>query len=242
VGKWEECNRFNHCEIRDYEKVFPEEKLRPAFRSEVPVSLQKGKYRFDFASCRSTWVTQAIGPDPIELNIGGGRKYNCEISIFPRSVMEHGGGGDYTCWVPYAVGVRTFDTLDLMKEFPRIGLPQFCRPEQNYPEPFMIRSGIEEFAFSLDLVCATSGRTADGRGVLRIKLNRFASNLVREASRAKEPLNTILCSKEIEGPQVATDSAGKTNVSYQPSTDAAEARRQLKCFREKVKVPMPCSR
>ena len=135
VGIWKECNRFDHCETKEYAPAFPEEKKRRAFRPEVPVSFQNGKYRFDFASCRSTWITHAIGNDPIELNIGGSHKYNCVISIFQDSVMDHGGEGSYTCWIPYSVGVRTFDSLDLLSEFPKTGLPQFCRPERTSPEP-----------------------------------------------------------------------------------------------------------
>ena len=241
VGSWKECDRFDHCDTRDYEEVFPEEKKRAAFRPLVPVTYQDGKFGFDFASCRSTWVTHTLGADPIQLNIGGDSRYNCVISIFPRSVMEHGGEGAYNCWIPYSVGVRKFDTVDLMNEFPKAGLPQFCRPQQTHPEPLMIRSGPEEIAFSLDLVCATVSKLPDGRGSLRIELNPFARDLVRDAAKADGPLNTLLCMDQIEGPQVAADSAGKTILTYQMSTDPAKARREQKCIREKIRAPMPCS-
>ncbi len=59
---------------------------------------------FDFASCRTTWVTQIKNDKPVLI-------YD---------------SGDYQCKIPYSVGKREFDSLDLRAEFPKLGLPQFC--------------------------------------------------------------------------------------------------------------------
>lgn len=241
VGKWEECNRFNHCETKNYEAAFPEEKRRTALKPEVPVAFQDGSYRFDFASCRSTWVTQALGKDPINLNIGGSEKYNCVISILPESSIEHGAEGSYTCWIPYSVGIRTFGTLDLRSELPKAGLPQFCQPQGTNPEPLRIRSGIEVIARSGELLCATLGKSPDGSEFLHIELNSFVTDLLRDAVKAEGPLNTLLCMEQIDGPQVVIDAMGKANLSYKLSTDPARAKRQQKCVHDNFKVPMPCN-
>ena len=241
TGKWKECNRFNRCENKNYDAAFIEEKKRNAFRPEVPVAFQNGSYRFDFASCRSTWITQALGKDSTILNIGGSAKYNCVISIFPESLIENGTGGSYTCWVPYAVGIRTFDTLDLMSELPKAGLPQFCRTQKTSPEPLMIRSGTEVIAQSGDLVCATLDKSPDGSKLLRIELNSFVMDLVRNAAKVDGHLNTLLCLDQVDRPQVAINAAGKVNLSCKLSTDQARARRQQKCIHDNLKAPGPCN-
>jgi hypothetical protein len=79
----------------------------------------------DFKSCRSTWVTQATGSDPVCLNISGDYPYRCQISYIPEKVLDHGGAGSYVCEVPFEVGQRKLASLDLLKELPLLGLPQF---------------------------------------------------------------------------------------------------------------------
>jgi hypothetical protein len=64
VGPWKECDRFDRCNLLLHEAVFTEEKRRPAFKPDIPVRYEQGKYVFDFASCRSTWVTKSDEPDP----------------------------------------------------------------------------------------------------------------------------------------------------------------------------------
>ena len=57
VGTWKECDRFDRCAQVVNKAIFPAEKKRASFKPEVPVSYEKDNYVFDFASCRSTWVT-----------------------------------------------------------------------------------------------------------------------------------------------------------------------------------------
>jgi hypothetical protein len=123
IGPWKECDRFGKCRSVVHEIAFPHERDRPNFRREVPVSFQRGKYVFDFASCWGTWVTQS-GIEDLNLNIGG-TPYRCEIAYIPQHVMDHGGEGSYLCRVPFSVGKRELDSLDLLPELPKLGLPQF---------------------------------------------------------------------------------------------------------------------
>ncbi len=132
VGKWKECNRFHTCEEKDYPAIYPHEKLRPGFRSEIPVSYVDGKYIFDFASCRSTWITHTDGEKVVlELNIGG-YPSECQISYLPKGLAAYSSDGttfsdgSYTCKIPFSVGKKTFGSLDVRTEFAKANLPQYC--------------------------------------------------------------------------------------------------------------------
>ena len=126
VGKWKECDRFGRCEQKEYPAIYPEEKQRPGFKPEIPVSYADAKYVFDFASCRSTWVTHTDGRKPdLDLNIGW-QSNGCFIAHVPADATGRGGSVDYTCTVPFRVGKRAFGSLDLLTEFPKAGLPQYC--------------------------------------------------------------------------------------------------------------------
>ncbi len=56
TGKWKECDSSGRCKQEDYPAIYPEEKQRPGFRPEVPVSYVNGRYVLDFASCRTTRI------------------------------------------------------------------------------------------------------------------------------------------------------------------------------------------
>jgi hypothetical protein len=137
VGQSKECDRFGRCEQKDYPAIYPEEKQRPGFKPEIPVAYADGKYVFDFASCRSTWVTHTDGGKPdLELNIGA-RPEGCFIAYIPEEVMQHGGAGDYTCTIPFQVGRRAFGSMDLWSELPKLGLPQYCAKQVTKTGPYM---------------------------------------------------------------------------------------------------------
>jgi hypothetical protein len=57
IGTWKECDRSHRCEEKTYPVIYPEESQRSAFKPELPISYVDGKYIFDFASCRITWIT-----------------------------------------------------------------------------------------------------------------------------------------------------------------------------------------
>ena len=49
-GRWKECDRFDHCEQKNYPEFDPDEKQRAGVKPEVPVAYDHGKYVFDFSS------------------------------------------------------------------------------------------------------------------------------------------------------------------------------------------------
>jgi hypothetical protein len=137
VGKWKECDRFGRCEQKDYPAIYPEEKQRPGFKPEIPVAYVDAKYVFDFASCRSTWVTHTDGQKPdLDLNIGA-QPGGCFIAHIPADATGREGNTDYTCTIPFQVGKRAFGSLDLLTEFPKAGLPQYCAKQVFKTGPYM---------------------------------------------------------------------------------------------------------
>lgn len=239
VGKWHECDRFDRCRYTSYEAVFPEEKKRAAFRPEVPLTFRNGKYRFDFASCRSAWVVQTAGDEPLNFNIGGSDPYRCFIAVFPESVLEHGGEGAFMCSVPYSVGVRSLSSLDLIHELPRIGLPQFCWPGSGRAEPLMIREGPGAIAYTTDVVCASLAKSTEAE-TLRIKLNRFATDLVLHSAQTAGTLNTLLCLDALDGPTVVPDTRGRPSLLFELSSDRRLAANQKRCIRKNLLAFGPC--
>jgi hypothetical protein len=114
IGKWKECDRFGRCSEANY----------PAVSSELPVKYVDGKYIFDFASCPSAGITHlTAGVPDLHLNIGRSRD-RCMIAHTPEIAYQLRGG--YTCSIPSSVGTRAFDSLDLISELPKLGLPQYC--------------------------------------------------------------------------------------------------------------------
>jgi hypothetical protein len=65
------------------------------------------------------------------LNIWGDQ-FRCSITYIPsaRSDVPAPSKSNYLCQIPYAVGVRAFNSIDLRSELPRAGLPQFCRENE----------------------------------------------------------------------------------------------------------------
>jgi hypothetical protein len=137
VGKWKECDRFGHCEQKDYPAIYPEEKARPGFKPEIPLKYIDGKYVFDFGSCRSTWVTHVAGSKAdLDLNIGA-QPDGCFIAHIPADAEGNEGNTDYTCKIPFQTGARAFSTLDLLTEFSKNGLPQYCARQVIKTGPYM---------------------------------------------------------------------------------------------------------
>lgn len=229
IGTWRECDRFDRCTHLIHEAVFPEEKRRPAFREAIPVRYEQGKYVFDFASCRSTWVTKSDDPDPINLNIGGDSAYRCQIAYLPESVARHGGKGDYVCRVPFVLGTRVFNSLDLQREFTKAGLPQFCRPVDPKGEPLLIRRRSGEVATTVDVTCATLKYAAPGVAKLEFQLNPYAHDLVAHGSPERGPLNTLLCFEPVKGPDHLGEGAAKARVTYTLNADAEQYRKMEAC-------------
>src|SRR5665213_2874880 len=240
VGHWRECDRFDRCQQHEYPAVYAREQQRRGFKQEVPISFQNGKYVMDFGSCRSTWVTQATGSDPVSLNISGDYPYRCQISYIPKRVLDHGGAGSYVCEVPFEVGQRKLASLDLLKELPLLGLPQFCREVNKRGEPLLISENEWNLATTVDVECVTVTPGKEANGTLEIKLNQFASDLVRKASTNSTAFNTLLCLAPIAPPKISVDVAGRAVLTYRFNSDPPHAEKQKRCVTEQFKPPMPC--
>jgi len=183
VGKWKECDRFARCEQKNYPELDPYELQHPGIKPEIPITYVGGKYIFDFSSCRSTWVTHTDGGKPdFELNIGSYPE-GCTVSYLPDDVLKHGGSGDYTCKIPFAVGKKTFDSLDLLSEFPKMGLPQYCerpKPVLTGPIPADLEPSFKKGL--TQIFTATYDTGNNGSGIAQARLH-FQKNAASRSDR-----------------------------------------------------------
>ena len=227
VGPWQECDRFGRCHKKVYDAVFPEEQKRSTFKPEIPVSYVNSQYRFDFASCRSTWITKADGSNPINLNILGGSPYRCEIAYIPQNVLEHGGEGDYFCRIPYSVGARSFNSLDLIREGPLNGLPQFCHSRYPGGEPLLVQ---DSHGFPVaSTVDVQSADMPTRSNVLVLKFNKYAADLLMQAEERAGPLTTLLCFHPLARAQIVKDTNGRLLFTYVMSSSRAVAKKEHAC-------------
>lgn len=134
-GKWKECNRFGGCEQKDYPELDPDEKQRSGIKSEIPITYRNGKYIFDFASCRRTVIVHTEGR-VTGLNIDSQQDgcsygyatkddvvYEDDLEALQFGPQKQG----FHCTIPFQVGRLAFGSLDLLSEFPRQGLTQYCK-------------------------------------------------------------------------------------------------------------------
>jgi hypothetical protein len=121
------------------------------------------------------------------LNIGSDL-LRCNITYIPSTQPDRPSGtGGYLCQIPFEVGVRAFESVDLRSELPRLGLPQFCRKDG--PDDFHSAMAIAfwsnikfptsdqfvwvETANMVDVECA-----AIASSKLTLRLNAYAEKLV----------------------------------------------------------------
>jgi hypothetical protein len=134
TGKWKECDSNGQCKQEDYPNIYPEERQRPGFKPEVPVSYLNGKYVFDFEACRNTEITHVADGEP-DFHLGfAAYPDGCSIGHSPEdgwfwAMLQ------YNCMVPFQVGKRGLGSLDLINELPKLGLPQYCTRPVNLSGP-----------------------------------------------------------------------------------------------------------
>jgi hypothetical protein len=186
IGRWKECSRFDRCETRTYEIVYPLEKQR-GVQPNIPVSYSQERYVFDFRSCWGTWITRQTGGSFVELNIGGDL-LRCNVTYIPSTQSDRPSGtGGYLCQIPFEVGVRAFESVDLRTELPRLGLPQFCRKDE--PDDFHSAMAIAfwsniKFPTSDEFVWVETANMVDvecaaiASSKLTLRLNAYAEKLV----------------------------------------------------------------
>ena len=240
VGPWTECDRFDRCKHADYELLYPSESERPGVRAEVPVRYENRKYVFDFSSCWSTWVTKSDDED-LNLNIRGSGN-RCEVSYIPHHVMEHGGEGGYVCSMPFSLGKRTLDSLDLMREIPKLGLPQVCRTISHTGEALMIVDGrFMDVATTVDVQCVALSHDSGGREVLTFTLNRYVTELATELAATHGPLiSRGSCISGDQTTSVSRTAAGQTRFSFPLDDVPGRARKQVRCIAKIVKLKTSC--
>ena len=265
VGQWKECDRFDRCSDRVYDLLDPNEGRR-GIKPEMPLSYSHGKYVFDFRSCWSTWVTRQTVDAFLELNIYGSL-IRCQVTYIPSAEKDRPAGnqGHYLCEIPYAVGVREFDSLDLRKELPKAGLPQFCReddPENSVsmPDgppaqavafwastPFVDgRTGKEvramaTIANAIDIECATLEEQRQGPAQLTVGLNKYAEKLVLDRIE-KDEVKADTCTGRFSlvGMETLGDVSGRTLFRFSLSQNRTEARRQRACIARQIALKPKC--
>jgi hypothetical protein len=263
IGHWRECDRFDRCHEKDYEPLYPNEKAR-GVRPEIPLRYAGGKYVFDFGSCRSTWITRQTADSFLELNIYAGL-IRCQVTYIPSTEKDRPSGNQsYLCEVPYAVGMREFQSLDLRSELPKAGLPKFCR--QDSPdltangritemavaiwgnEPFIdgitgkaVR-GWTPLANILDVECASLHQPPSGSERLTLRLNRYTENIVLERM-GKQEIRADACGGELPFASMATskDASGRTLFTFGLNRASALAARQRACIASELKLQPACA-
>jgi len=246
--------------------VYPQEKAR-GVRPEIPVSYSGGKYVFDFNSCWSTWVARQTAESFLELNIYGGL-IRCQITYIPSIEKDRPARnqGHYLCEIPYTVGVREFDSLDLRKELPKVGLPQFCRQDEppatvsapDGPAAGAIAlwantlfldglTGKEVLAWTVianmvDVECAALQRQLHGPERLTVRLNEYAEKLVLERM-GKDEIKAEACGGRFSLSNIgaARDASGRTLFTYGLSQNRMTAERQRACIITQIKLQPTCA-
>jgi hypothetical protein len=233
VGHWKECDRFERCHDETYPDI-DEEPVRPGATRDLPVRYVGGKYLFDFGSCWTTWMTHGEGDSAVDLNIGGSGPFRCEITyITPWQGREN--DHTYFCRIPFAVGVRALDSIDLRQELPKLGLPQFCgEPGQrstplilSVKMPVRLKGGQEQLFFvaavtDVDVECVSAQPSPDR---LVVKLNEFAAAILQGVGGAAIEARTCR-----DGIELKTRSADHSQLTFQLSSDATIAKRQKSCI------------
>jgi hypothetical protein len=253
VGKWRECDRFGRCRDQMYELISAAERGRGA-KAEVPVTFVNGEYVFDFASCWSTSVTYRTASASFDLNIGGGA-LRCGVAHIPQASPGSAGrlAGFYSCRIPSAVGVRVFRALDLRSELPKVGLPQFCGPDETavtMPTPdgpvsegFSVKTSSQghPLANSVDVECAAIMTDGGGPPRLTVRLNTFAEALVLEYI-AQENVRADSCAGRFPlSPLPAQhDTDGRSLFVYGLSPTRTTALRQQRCLAASVPIRTTC--
>jgi len=266
AGKWKECDRFDRCQDRVYELLSPEERAR-GLRPEVPITFANGKYVFDFGSCWSTRVTRQTPDSFVELNVVSGL-IRCQVTYISSTEKDRAAGnqGHYLCEVPYSVGVRSFDSVDLRSELPRAGLPQFCRKDDR-PATEPMPDGLSAQALAIwvnqsfldgrtkqqarawttladvvDVECAAIDQPRQGAVVLTVRLNEYAEKLVMNRL-GKDEIKADACGGRFPLTWLETtrDASGHTLFNFALSRVRTRAPRQRACIASQVPLQPTCA-
>lgn len=256
VGTWRDCDRFGRCRTIDHDQMSTP--TRAGRQEEVPVSFVDGRYRFDFQSCRATWVDVDLPGRRWVLNIGDSHG-RCSVSIFPVDATWSKSEGA-TCQVPFQVGVGESPTIELWRTMPwfcelspslvdgKIDSPEWFRataygalPSGRYP---VVKEELGWIAWSPDVTCAAIETPPVGPPQLRVRLNQYAEPTMTAHIAAGHEVQTRFCGSgtaafTLTNVTMSGDD-GHRVFSYALSGNAAAARAQRACIARKVTLQATC--
>ena len=263
VGRWRDCDRFERCRSETSEPSSDLERA-PGVKQEIPLTYSGSKYVFDFSSCWSTAVTHRTSDT--ELTVGILRwMIRCQVVIGSSEDTGRSGRVGYLCEIPFSVGVKAFDSLDLRSELPKAGLPQFCRkddPPVNTPTPdryramawavWVYQSFIDgrtrkparawtPVANMVDVECAAIESQKTGPNVMTLRLNQYAEELVL-SRLGKDQMKADTCGGSVPLVSLGTrkDTAGRSLFVYRLSQSSAAAERQRLCMSAEMPLRRSC--
>lgn len=182
-----------------------------------------------------------------------------------RNDRPPGNHGHYLCEIPYSVGVREFDSLDLRKELPKLGLPQFCRQDE-LPVTASMPNGPPDEAFAIwvnqrlldsrtnrevrawttlanlvDVECAAISPQDSGPERLTVRLNEYAEQLVLDRG-GKDEIKTEACGGRFPLSPIARtrDRSSRLLFVYFFSENRTTARRQRACIATQIALQPTC--
>ncbi len=155
-------------------------------------------------------------------------------------MIEHGGKGSYVCFIPFEVGKRELASIDLRKELPLLGLPQFCRDENTQGDVLLIDDGAWNVASTVDAECATITHDNEETETLQLRLNRYASDEVRKSASVSANFNTLLCLEPATNPAISVDNSGRALLTYKIRSISPDGKKQARCVTERFKNLKPC--
>jgi hypothetical protein len=251
VGVWKECDRFDHCRTRTYELLRNDERRWGATKREIPLSRAHGKFVFDFGSCWSTYVRLET-PD---VEVGVTRlPFKCIVGYGPTHDARH---GHVLCRVPSGVGKREVDSVDLMTELPKLGLPQFCRSlDTSFSGEMLLVSAREQFidpatlketssffdiATGSDVECATLPGVPTGQLLLTLRFNPFVEKLLTEAIEKAPTQNVICYAFENKLTSSTVDARGRHLFTFALSPDILKTQRGRDCLTTAFTMRTTCA-
>jgi hypothetical protein len=195
-------------------------------------------------------MTHGAGESSIDLNIGSS-PFRCQITyITPWRGPDK--DGTYLCQIPFAVGVRALDSIDLRRELSKLGLPQFCgEPGQRNTGgpplivfakmPRRVKDGSEQLSLlaavtDVDVECTRGFGQPPASDLLVVKLNQYAAAILQGLDG--KPTQAGVCRDEIE---LKAESADHSQLTFQLSQDATIAKRQKSCIEGAATLQKKCA-
>lgn len=124
----------------------------------------------------------------------------------------------FSCTIPFQVGIRAFDSLDLMSELPKQGLPQYCKKDVLPPYPPSVVDVQPSWRTGTDVVFTANYDTGDnGIGISQARLH-FQQSAASRSDRCVvryDPQNkNLYLNSDAPGRYLGPIAAGGSDVLY----------------------------